>query len=148
MMTRNTTLKLMIALPTDSIFNLDIHSYVYIPLTCFIVQYIWFSYVIMAPDMIMPSMILSAVEFSAHTTCCMNHVYHSTGFICSHLGKKSRIFRALQEWKLGVSSFPPSSYRYCLPQTDKIMIRSNAKLVCSILQNLCAESSISQSCTT
>ncbi len=29
---------------------------------------------------------------------------------------------------LGVSSFPPSSYRYCLLQTDKIAIKSNAEL--------------------
>ncbi len=30
---------------------------------------------------------------------------------------------------VGVSSFPPSSYRYHLLQTDKIAIKSNAELV-------------------
>ncbi len=52
---------------------------------------------------------------------------------------------------LGVSSFPPSSYQYCLLQTDKIAIKQNAELARSFskirvwnhkkVQNFCAESS-------
>ncbi len=42
--------------------------------------------------------------------------------------------------QIGVSSFPPSSYRYCLLQTDKIAIKSNAELPRSF-SKICAESS-------
>ncbi len=53
--------------------------------------------------------------------------------------------------KAGVSSFPPSSYRYRLLQTDKIAIKLNAELARSFsktrvwnhkkFQNVCVESS-------